>query len=264
MRIVVALFRSSLLTKAALASIVLHALALSALAYVHVFSELSPQLLVVQRDPLAGEQRVIEFRLSQPAPDVPPVPDQPPVDSPVVVTPEGAQVEQHVYIDKSTAEVMEEPTTTPPNPSATLHLQTLRQLAEEHRLARTQPKQAVAQPKHESHDQPRIERTPPASRPSPAAVAQQIGVTRSAKIHNHRPPRYPDLAKRNRWGGNVLLKLSIDAEGNVSHVDVVRSSGHALLDGEAVSAVKIWVFSPALANGQPVASEEYQEIIFTP
>ncbi len=64
-------------------------------------------------------------------------------------------------------------------------------------------------------------------------------------------PRYSDLAKAARVSGIVILECVISPEGRVTNVKVLR--GAPLLDREAVEAVKQWVYSPTLLNGDPVA-----------
>jgi len=53
-----------------------------------------------------------------------------------------------------------------------------------------------------------------------------------------------ELAKRARVSGTVILQVTVDEEGNVSEVKVLR--GHPLLDDEAVRAVRQWKYSPTL------------------
>jgi protein TonB len=47
--------------------------------------------------------------------------------------------------------------------------------------------------------------------------------------------RYPYLAKNNRWQGNVVLQALITEDGRVSDIEIVESSGHAMLDRDAMS-----------------------------
>ena len=63
-------------------------------------------------------------------------------------------------------------------------------------------------------------------------------------------PVYPELAKRARVTGRVILIVTVDEEGAVS--DIRISSGHPLLNDAAVTAVKQWRYSPTLLNGEPV------------
>ena len=48
----------------------------------------------------------------------------------------------------------------------------------------------------------------------------------------------------------VILEAVIGEDGRVRNVRVLRSI--QLLDGAAVDAVRQWVFTPTLLNGQPV------------
>lgn len=44
---------------------------------------------------------------------------------------------------------------------------------------------------------------------------------------------YPILAKRRGWEGEVLLGFDLSGDGNINNVEVLRSSGYALLDRNA-------------------------------
>ena len=50
---------------------------------------------------------------------------------------------------------------------------------------------------------------------------------------------YPDEAKRRKLYGNLLMHVSVRADGSVEQVRVVRSSGHKLLDDAAVRIVRL-------------------------
>ena len=66
------------------------------------------------------------------------------------------------------------------------------------------------------------------------------------------PPAYPQIAIERRWEGTVLLRLNVTREGRVGSVVILRGSGHDVLDGEAVRAVRAWRFVPAIRDGQSV------------
>jgi TonB family protein len=53
-------------------------------------------------------------------------------------------------------------------------------------------------------------------------------------------PDYPEYARRFRYEGVVLLKVTIGRQGVVSNVSILRSSGHPELDNAAVVAVRQW------------------------
>ena len=50
--------------------------------------------------------------------------------------------------------------------------------------------------------------------------------------------RYPYLAKNNRWQGNVVLQAVITEDGRVIDIKVVESSGHAMLDRDAITLLE--------------------------
>ena len=68
------------------------------------------------------------------------------------------------------------------------------------------------------------------------------------------PPVYPAGAVVDRLEGTVLLRVYVTAAGRVSGVEVAASSGHAVLDGAAVRAVRTWRFAPAERGGRPTAA----------
>ena len=65
-------------------------------------------------------------------------------------------------------------------------------------------------------------------------------------------PQYPEIAKRLRLEGVVVLHAVVSPEGNVGDVKVV--SGNTLLHNAALAAVKQWRYSPSLLNGKAVES----------
>ncbi len=68
------------------------------------------------------------------------------------------------------------------------------------------------------------------------------------------PPVYPGIAVARGWEGRVLLRLQIDAQGQVTEVTVLESSGRSILDAAAANAVKSWRAQPARRRGKAVAT----------
>jgi protein TonB len=64
---------------------------------------------------------------------------------------------------------------------------------------------------------------------------------------------YPETARRDGIEGNVLLRLTIDEQGRVVAVSLIRGVGHGL-DELSVEAARKFVFDPATADGTPVAT----------
>jgi periplasmic protein TonB len=85
---------------------------------------------------------------------------------------------------------------------------------------------------------------------------------KSARPLANRPPLYPDPAIRERLEGNVMLRLTIAADGVVTNVEILRSSTHSILDASAVRAARSWRFEPAREAGVAVESVQTQEIRF--
>jgi protein TonB len=82
-----------------------------------------------------------------------------------------------------------------------------------------------------------------------------------AVFHN-RPPEYPRASVVAGEHGTVIVLIHVTATGAASGVDVVRSSGYALLDRAAREAVARWRFLPAVKDGRPVASDMQMGFIF--
>lgn len=63
-------------------------------------------------------------------------------------------------------------------------------------------------------------------------------------------PEYPLVAKQAGIQGDVVVKTTIDAKGNVVNMQVV--SGPAMLRGPALAALRRWKYEPSTLNGQPI------------
>ena len=64
-------------------------------------------------------------------------------------------------------------------------------------------------------------------------------------------PEFSELARKNHISGNVLVALTIDANGRPTDIRVVRGLGSGL-DEKAIEAVSRYCFKPAMQNGHPV------------
>lgn len=58
-------------------------------------------------------------------------------------------------------------------------------------------------------------------------------------------PAYPALARERGEEGALLLRLRINANGQVQRLHLLRSSGHSLLDEAAIETLRAWRFAPA-------------------
>lgn len=68
------------------------------------------------------------------------------------------------------------------------------------------------------------------------------------------PPKYPAAAIAQNITGKVVLLIDIDAQGNPTAVAVERAEPAGVFEAEAAAAAWKWKFTPAIENGQPVAS----------
>lgn len=106
---------------------------------------------------------------------------------------------------------------------------------------------------------------PPVERTQAVAVTQPTGpaITKASPAPPAEPtppaylgnpePKYPRLARRRQWQGTVELEVWVDENGNPAKVSLYRSSGHPILDRQAVKSVSGWKFEPARAAGKPMA-----------
>ena len=90
--------------------------------------------------------------------------------------------------------------------------------------------------------------------PPPPAVAPAGPITIGGNIKppartKYVMPEYPELARKNRVQGVVILEAIIGADGKVEDARVLRSS--PLLDQAALTAVRAWEYTPTLLNGRP-------------
>ena len=89
---------------------------------------------------------------------------------------------------------------------------------------------------------------PPVIDTGPMRVGGEI--QEPERIH-YVPPDYPELARRARLEGPVILQAVIDKQGNVKDVQTLRGLGLGL-DDAARDAVTQWIYTPTTYNGRPV------------
>ena len=73
-------------------------------------------------------------------------------------------------------------------------------------------------------------------------------------------PIYPELAKRARLSGKVVLRITIDEAGFVQEVGVI--DGHPMLSSAAVEAVRQWQYRPTVKDGNTVSVTTMIEVYF--
>jgi TonB family protein len=75
-------------------------------------------------------------------------------------------------------------------------------------------------------------------------------------------PDYPRTAQEAGWEGTVMLRVEVLPDGNAGSVSVQRTSGHAILDDAALTAVQRWHFSPAMDGNFPIRSVVHLPVKF--
>lgn len=90
--------------------------------------------------------------------------------------------------------------------------------------------------------------------PGLAGQGQPARTNREARPIQNIRANYPAMALRAGLESDVGLKIEVDAQGNVTKAEIVRSGG-AGFDEEALKAIKQARFEPAQRDGQHVAAE---------
>ncbi|MGM0644525.1 MAG: energy transducer TonB, partial [Thermodesulfobacteriota bacterium] len=81
-------------------------------------------------------------------------------------------------------------------------------------------------------------------------------IHRATPLYKTNPlPRYPASARRRGFEGTVKLLVQVSEKGDVTELEVARSSGHQSLDRRAVETVKNWKFEPGRINGEASAMD---------
>jgi len=95
---------------------------------------------------------------------------------------------------------------------------------------------------------------------APQRVRVSSGVTQGLVMHKVNPV-YPPLARQARIQGSVLLQAVISKTGDIVNLQVI--SGHPMLTGAAIEAVKQWKYKPYILNGEPVEVDTQITVNFT-
>jgi periplasmic protein TonB len=107
-----------------------------------------------------------------------------------------------------------------------------------------------------------VEVAPP--RPAPAPVAThpvRISYWAEGGLVYRVQPVYPPLARQARIQGPVQLRAVISKAGSIEGLTLI--SGHAMLSGAALAAVRQWRYRPYLLNGEPIEVETEITVNFT-
>jgi len=182
--------------------------------------------------------------------------EAPTIDAQVLITPREVRIAEHTF-------VLSETDVSLPSPA---------ELALVERFVALPPpavRRRVTQPEQSDlasdAPPPSVPRRPPptpriavadTSIRSPTPEDLSVGTAMETPPHllKNVPPTYPPQAVVNRWEGTVMLRLHIAANGSVTNVEMVSSSGHHILDVEAIRSVRNWRFASGKRDGRAVAA----------
>ena len=88
-----------------------------------------------------------------------------------------------------------------------------------------------------------------------------VGMSRPTLLEKVEP-EYPELARRARIQGTVMVQAVIGRDGTVEDAQIVQSS-HRLLEEASLEAVRQWRYAPVLLNGRPVRVTFVVRVEFT-
>ena len=86
-----------------------------------------------------------------------------------------------------------------------------------------------------------------------AAAAAQQGFVAAQPIHVE-PLGEIEIVPGAVFTDTVVLKLALDAEGNITEAEVWSSSGDDAVDAVALASARKCIFIPATQDGEPVES----------
>jgi TonB family protein len=94
-----------------------------------------------------------------------------------------------------------------------------------------------------------------------AAIGIEDKVDQPIKLVKQTRPLYPPEAKAARLSGLVKLEATIGKDGKIQNLRI--TSGHPLLAAAAYDAVRLWEYTPAQKDGQPVEAVATIDVNFS-
>jgi protein TonB len=103
--------------------------------------------------------------------------------------------------------------------------------------------------------------------PAPPAVVEPapgpaVAESRSLQVTRRVDPIYPPASRRMDEHGAVRLRVLVDERGRPQEVQIAKSSGFPRLDEAAVTAVRRWVFAPAMRDAVAVPTWTQVSVVF--
>ncbi len=101
---------------------------------------------------------------------------------------------------------------------------------------------------------PAVSSASPANSPAESDQRPTSLPSLNADYLNNPPPSYPPQSRQLGEQGKVLLRVLVNANGDVEQVNLRKSSGYQRLDQAAQDSVKQWRFVPAKRGDQAVTA----------
>jgi protein TonB len=99
------------------------------------------------------------------------------------------------------------------------------------------------------------------SRSSGSGQVMVLGEVGSPRFIHKELPAYPFMACKLGKEGKVVLKLALDAQGQIEKIDIVAGSRFGFTEA-AIDAIRKSTFAPAVKNGRPISSHVLVPIRF--
>jgi len=127
------------------------------------------------------------------------------------------------------------------------------------------PPQAALEPiEQPQFDEPKMpppgDQTSTASLPAPGRIGNDQ--PSEPEFESNPPILYPPAAVRDGVEGTVLLRIRIGTRGEVVNVELVKSSGSAVLDNAAIDGVRTWHGRPARIAGRAIETSALLPVVF--
>jgi protein TonB len=102
----------------------------------------------------------------------------------------------------------------------------------------------------------------PTTPPGRSDTVSMPFINASRQSHIGPPLEYPALALRRGYEGAVLIKIDVDRQGKVTHVQLLESSGYDILDEAVLKTAKKWFYKPAQKGDKPTEDSAKVRIRF--
>lgn len=89
-----------------------------------------------------------------------------------------------------------------------------------------------------------------------------VGTRTGVRLPYIPPPPYPPEARRQGLEGEVIVQVSVGADGYVTSATIQKKSRYAILDNAAIAYVKTLRYIPARVNNVPIATTESHTVTF--